>query len=124
MIAFSKASEALFYAAGDGDVPELTKERIEGVVAWLRRVGVEPAGVAALLTSHSQLLSYDLTRLEALSAFLGTLGVTGERFAAVIEFRPSLLGLTVDKNLAVMVDYLRSVETPEEKILEYVERSL
>lgn len=83
-----------------------------------------PAALTQLLVSQPSILAYDLARLEALSAYLAELGVGGERLGAVLVGRPSLLGLTVDRNLRLMVDYLRSVGTDEETLLKYITESL
>ena len=103
------------------DESELTVARIDAVVAWMRSAGVPPASIPAVLTAYPAVLAFDVEgRLEPLARYMAELGVNGEQLANAIARRPSLLGLSVTKNLRLMVEYLQSTETPQEKILEYL----
>jgi len=103
------------------DESELTVARIDAVVAWMRSAGVPPASIPAVLTAYPAVLAFDVEgRLEPLARYMAELGVNGEQLANAIARRPSLLGLSVTKNLRLMVEYLKSTETPQEKILEYL----
>jgi hypothetical protein len=44
--------------------------------------------------------------------------------AAAVVARPSLLGLDVDASLRKIVEYLTYNETPPEKIIEFLTRSI
>ncbi len=44
--------------------------------------------------------------------------------AAAVVARPSLLGLDVDASLRKIVEYLQYTETPPDKIVEYLTRSI
>jgi len=111
--------------AREPDEAELTVARIDAVVAWMRSAGVPKASIPMVLTAYPPVLAFDVQeRLEPLATYMAELGVDGEGLAAAIARRPSLLGLSVSKNIRLMVDYLRSVETPQDKILEYLLRSL
>jgi hypothetical protein len=64
-------------------------------------------------------LSYDVEqRLQPFWGYLSSIGV--QNVAAAVAKRPSLLGLDVDANLRKIVDYLQYVETPPDKIVEYI----
>ena len=103
------------------DESELTVARIDAVVAWMRSAGVPPASIPAVLTAYPAVLAFDVEgRLAPLANYMAELGVNGEQLANAIARRPSLLGLSVTKNLRLMVEYLKSMDTPQEKILEYL----
>lgn len=72
-----------------------------------------------VISTHPPVLSYSVEgRLVPFWDYLTQIGVT-DVAAAVIK-RPSLLGLSVDANLRKIVDYLESIETPPEKIVQYI----
>ena len=107
--------------AREPDESELTVARIDAVVAWMRSAGVPPASIPAVLTAYPAVLAFDVEgRLAPLASYMAELGVNGEQLANAIARRPSLLGLSVTKNLRLMVEYLKSTDTPQEKILEYL----
>ncbi len=107
------------------DESELTVARIDAAVAWMRSAGIPPAAIPAVITASPAVLAYSVeARLAPLSAYLvGEVGVSGEALGAAIARRPSLLGLSVDK-LRMQVDYLMSMGTEREKVIEYVLHSL
>ena len=103
------------------DESELTVARIDAVVAWMRGAGVPAASIPVVLTAYPAVLAFDVEgRLEPLRAYMAELGVDGAGLANAIARRPSLLGLSVSKNIRLMVEYLQSTNTPQEKILEYL----
>ena len=61
-------------------------------------------------------------RLAPFFDYLREVGVADP--AEAVLSRPSLLGLDVDANLRKMVDYLKYVETPADKIVEYITKTL
>jgi len=50
--------------------------------------------------------------------YLTSIGVPN--VAAAVAKRPSLLGLSVDASLQKIVGYLQYIETPADKIVEYI----
>ena len=114
-------------AADDGsdsdgdDESELTVARIDAVVAWMRGAGIPDASIPAVLTAYPAVLAFDVAeRLEPLARYMAELGVNGAELASAIARRPSLLGLSVNRNIRLMVEYLQSTNTPQDKILEYL----
>lgn len=72
-----------------------------------------------VISTHPPVLSYSVDgRLVPFWDYLTQIGVTD--VAAAVVKRPSLLGLSVDANLRKIVDYLESIETPPEKIVQYI----
>jgi hypothetical protein len=68
-------------------------------------------------------LSYSVSgRLTPFWEYLTSIGVTD--VAAAVAKRPSLLGLSVDTGLKKIVEYLQYVETPPEKIVQYICNSI
>lgn len=78
-----------------------------------------------MIGAHPTLLAYDVeARLRPLSDYLAELGVSGERLATALQERPSLLGLSADKNMRIMVDYLLSTGKPLEECIDLLLKSL
>ena len=103
------------------DESELTVARIDAVVAWMQLAGVPKASIPMVLTAYPAVLAFDVEeRLDPLARYMAELGVNGEGLANAIARRPSLLGLSVSKNIRLMVEYLQSTNTPQDKILEYL----
>lgn len=72
-----------------------------------------------VISAHPPVLSYSVQgRLTPFWEYLTGIGVTD--VAAAVAKRPSLLGLSVDTSLRKIVEYLQYVETPPEKIVEYI----
>ena len=80
---------------------------IKPVAAFLQAQGLAPAAVARLVSAHPPVLCYSVEgRLQPLWAYLSEeLGLGQERVAAVLEARPSLLGVDA-ANLRRVVGYL------------------
>ncbi len=107
--------------SSEPDESELTVARIDAVVAWMRVAGVPKASIPMVLTAYPAVLAFDVEeRLDPLARYMAELGVDGEGLANAIARRPSLLGLSVSKNIRLMVEYLQSTNTPQDKILEYL----
>jgi hypothetical protein len=82
-----------------------------------------PAAALQIISGHPPVLSYSVEeRLRPFWEYMASIGVKDVGAAVVI--RPSLLGLDVDNSLRKIVDYLKYVETPTEKIIEYLTRSI
>lgn len=96
---------------------------IRPVVDFIRgEAGGDAAAVRALVQAYPTVLTYDVSgRLEPLVAFLRELGVTAP-VEALVE-RPSLLGLETGK-MRQIVDYLRSVDTPADQVMDYITKSI
>ena len=94
------------------------------VVAFLREdLGASRAEVRALVQAYPRVLGYDVeARLGPLVACLSELGVKDP--VALLQARPSLLGLDPGEALQRIVDYLRSTGESPEAILQYLETSL
>lgn len=72
-----------------------------------------------VITAHPPVLSYSVDgRLVPFWEYLTSIGVPN--VAAAVAKRPSLLGLSVDASLRKIVEYLQYIETPADKIVEYV----
>ena len=93
------------------------------VVEFLKAQGLKAADVAGVVIGHPPVLSYSVEgRLAPLFEFLRSDVGVADAGAAVAR-RPSLLGLELS-GLEKIVGYLKSVDTPPETIITYVERSI
>lgn len=72
-----------------------------------------------VITAHPPVLSYSVQeRLVPFWEYLTSIGVPN--VAAAVARRPSILGLSVDTSLRKIVEYLQYIETPPDKIVEYI----
>ena len=110
--------------AGAGARPLSVEDDLAPVVAFLREeLGASRAGIRALVQAYPRVLGYDVeARLAPLVVCLSDLGV--EDPVALLQARPSLLGLDPGEALQRIVDYLRSTGESPEAILRYLETSL
>jgi hypothetical protein len=93
------------------------------VVEFLRSQGLENTQVVQVIAAHPPVLCYSVSeRLAPFWEYLTSIGV--EDVAAAVVQRPSLLGLDVDQNLRKIVDYLLYVETPSDKIVAIITKSI
>lgn len=96
---------------------------IKPVVEFLLGNGVSKGDVVKVISGHPPVLSYSVpTRLAPFWKYLESVGV--DNIAETVVERPSLLGLDADQNLRKIVDYLQYIETPPEKIVEYLKRTI
>ena len=110
--------------SGAGARPLSVEDDLAPVVAFLREdLGASRAEVRALVQAYPRVLGYDVeARLGPLVACLSELGVKDP--VALLQARPSLLGLDPGEALQRIVDYLRSTGESPEAILQYLETSL
>jgi hypothetical protein len=96
---------------------------MQPVVNFLTVQGLSSPQVVQVITAHPPVLSYNVQqRLEPFWDYLRSIGM--DDVAAAVVKRPSLLGLDVDANLKKIVDYLQYVETPPDKIVEYITKTI
>ncbi|KAG2490606.1 hypothetical protein HYH03_010998 [Edaphochlamys debaryana] len=121
---------SLFLSYGDGRRTRNASARtldvdadIRPVVEFLRNKGMGVGDVPKVISGHPPVISYSVPdRLEPFWEYLSSIGVPD--VAAAVVSRPSLLGLDVNANLRKIVEYLQYTETPTEKIVEYVCKSI
>lgn len=93
------------------------------VVEFLKAQGLSTPGVVAIIAGHPPVLSYSVDgRLAPFFDYLRTEVGVADAGATVLK-RPSLLGLDLD-NIGKIVGYLKSVDTPPETIIKYIETSI
>lgn len=103
--------------------PLSVEQDMQPVVEFLSSHGLSQQQVVQVVTAHPPVLSYSVPgRLSPFWDYLAGLGVTD--VAAAVVRRPSLLGLRVDANLEKIVEYLRYVETPPDKIVQYITETI
>jgi hypothetical protein len=75
--------------------------------------------VLQVISAHPPVLSYSVEgRLVPFWDYLTSIGVTD--VAAAVAKRPTILGLSVEASLRKIVEYLQYIETPPEKIVDYI----
>ncbi|KAF8058891.1 MTERF6 [Scenedesmus sp. PABB004] len=103
--------------------PLSVEQDMQPVVAFLQGQGLSQQQIVAVVTAHPPVLSYDVAgRLAPFFDFLASVGVSD--VGAAVSRRPSLLGLDVDGGLRKIVDYLQYVDTPPDKIVQYITQSI
>ncbi|KAF6253172.1 hypothetical protein COO60DRAFT_463350 [Scenedesmus sp. NREL 46B-D3] len=99
--------------------PLTVEEDMQPVVGFFVEQGLSTQQIVQVITAHPPVLSYSVpARLQPFWEYMASIGVPD--VAAAVARRPSLLGLDVDANLRKIVDYLQYVETPPEKIVQYI----
>eukprot|EP00879_Flechtneria_rotunda_P011513 GHRR01012026.1.p1 GENE.GHRR01012026.1~~GHRR01012026.1.p1 ORF type:complete len:160 (+),score=40.37 GHRR01012026.1:413-892(+) len=99
------------------------QQDMQPVVDYLQSQGLSTQQVVQVITAHPPVLCYNVTeRLKPFWAYLASIGVAD--VAAAVVKRPSLLGLEVHANLRKIVDYLQYIQTPPEKIVQYITESI
>lgn len=99
--------------------PLTVEDDMQPVVGFFVQQGLSTQQIVQVITAHPPVLSYDVAgRLQPFWEYMASIGVPD--VAAAVARRPSLLGLDVDANLRKIVDYLQYVETPPEKIVQYI----
>lgn len=96
---------------------------MDPVISFLQEQGLTGSQLVAAISAHPPVLCYDVeARLRPFFDYLRSIGV--ESPGAAVASRPSLLGLDVDNGLKKIVEYLQYTETPPDKIVEYITRSI
>eukprot|EP00197_Chlamydomonas_leiostraca_P003614 CAMPEP_0202859796 /NCGR_PEP_ID=MMETSP1391-20130828/1765_1 /ASSEMBLY_ACC=CAM_ASM_000867 /TAXON_ID=1034604 /ORGANISM="Chlamydomonas leiostraca, Strain SAG 11-49" /LENGTH=178 /DNA_ID=CAMNT_0049538879 /DNA_START=187 /DNA_END=723 /DNA_ORIENTATION=- len=93
------------------------------VFGFFQDQGMSKGDILRVIAGHPPVLCYTVeARLAPFYAYMKEIGI--QDVNAVVAGRPSLLGLDVDMNLRKIVDYLVYTETPLEKIVEYISKSI
>uniref|UniRef100_A0A7S0D8K6 Uncharacterized protein n=1 Tax=Amorphochlora amoebiformis TaxID=1561963 RepID=A0A7S0D8K6_9EUKA len=96
---------------------------VKPVIRYLSALGVKKDEIPSMIIAQPAMIGYDVeTHIKPLVDCLEDIGV--ENISRLLVRRPTILGLSNTQSLNKIVDYLKSVDTPLDKIIEYLSTSL